>query len=35
MEIKKPYAVVQYNKFITDVGRAYQYLSYEGVLVSS
>jgi hypothetical protein len=28
MEIKKPYAVVQYNKFIRDVDRADQYLSY-------
>jgi len=28
MEVKKPYAVVQYNKFIKDVDRADQYLSY-------
>ena len=28
MEIKKPYAVVQYNKFIKDVDRADQHLSY-------
>ena len=32
MEIKKPYAVVQYNKFIKDVDRADQYLSYYSVL---
>ena len=29
MEIKKLYAVVQYNKFIKDVDRADQYLSSE------
>jgi len=29
MEVKKPYAVVQYNKFIKDVD---QYLSYYSVL---
>jgi len=28
MEIKKPYAVVQYNKFIKGVDRADPYLSY-------
>jgi len=28
MEIKKPYAVVQYNKIIKDVDRAGQNLSY-------
>jgi len=32
MEIKKPYAVVQYNKFIMGVGSADQYLSYYSVL---
>ena len=32
MEIKKPYAVVQYNKFIEDVDGADQYLSYYSVL---
>jgi len=32
MEIKKPYAVVQYNKFINDIDRADQYLSYYSVL---
>ena len=32
MEIKKPYAVVQYNTFIKDVDRADQYLSYYSVL---
>ena len=32
MEIKKPYAVVQYNKFIKDIDRADQYLSYYSVL---
>jgi len=32
MEIKKPYAVVQYNKFIKDVDRADQYFSYYSVL---
>jgi hypothetical protein len=31
-ERKKPYAVVQYNKLITDVDRADQYLSYYSVL---
>jgi hypothetical protein len=28
MEIKKPYAVVQYNISIKDIDRADQYLSY-------
>jgi len=28
MEIKKPYTVVRYNKFIKDVDRTDQYLSY-------
>ena len=32
MEIKKPYAVVQYNKFIKDVERAEKYLSYYSIL---
>jgi cytochrome c oxidase subunit IV len=32
MEVKKLYAVVQYNTFITDVDRADQYLSYYSVL---
>jgi len=31
-EIKKPYAVVQYNKFIKGIDRADQYLSYYSVL---
>jgi len=30
-KIKKPYAVVQYNKFINDIDRADQYLSYYSV----
>jgi len=32
MEIKKPSAVVLYNKFMKDVDRADQYLSYYSVL---
>jgi hypothetical protein len=32
MEVKKPYSVVQYNKFIKGVDRADQYLSYYSVL---
>ena len=32
MEIKKPYAVVQCNKFVRDVERADQHLSYYSVL---
>ena len=32
IEIKKPYAVVQYNKFMKGVERADQYLSYYSVL---
>ena len=32
MEIKKPYAVSQYNEFIKGVDRADQYLSYYSVL---
>ena len=31
-EIKKPYAVVQYNKFIKGIDRADQYLSCNSVL---
>ena len=32
MEIKKPYAVGQYNKFMKGVDKADQYLSYYSVL---
>ena len=32
MEKKKPYAVVQYNKFIKGTDRADQYLNYCSVL---
>jgi len=32
MEIRKPYAVVQYDKFMKGVDRADQYLSYYSVL---
>ena len=32
MEVKKPYAVVQYNEFIQGIGRADQYLSFYSVL---
>jgi len=32
MELKKPYAIVQYNKFIKGVDRADQYLSFYSVL---
>jgi len=32
MEIKKPYAVVQYSKFIRGVERADQYVTYYSVL---
>ena len=32
MEIKKPYAVVQYSKFVKDLDRAEQYLSYYSIL---
>jgi len=32
MEIKEPYAVVQYNKYMKGIGRAGQYLSYYSVL---
>ena len=31
MEIKKPYAVVQYNKFMKGVDRGDQYLSYYSI----
>jgi len=30
--IKKPYTVVQYNKFMKGIGRAVQYLSHYSVL---
>jgi len=32
MEIKKPYAVGQYNKFINGIDRTDQYLSFYSVL---
>jgi len=32
MEIKKPYAVVQYNKFMKGIDSADQYLSYHSIL---
>jgi len=32
MEIKKPYALGQYNKFIKGIDRADQYLSFYSVL---
>jgi hypothetical protein len=32
VEIKKPYAVVQYNKFVKGIDRADQYLTYYSVL---
>jgi len=32
MEIKKPYSVVRYNKFIKGIDRADQYLTYYSVL---
>ena len=32
MEVKKPYAVVQYNKFTKGIDRAHQYLSFYSVL---
>jgi len=32
MEVKKPYAVVQYNKFMKGVDRADQYLNFYSVL---
>ena len=32
MEIKKSYAIVQYNNFIKDIDRADQYLIYYSVL---
>ena len=35
VEIKKPYAIVQYNKFMKGVDRADQYLSYYSILRKS
>ena len=35
LEIKKPYAIVQYNKFMKGVDRADQYLSYYSILRKS
>ena len=35
MEIKKPYVIVQYNKFMKVVDRADQYLSYYSILRKS
>jgi hypothetical protein len=32
LEIKKPYAVVQYNKFMKGVDKSDQYLSYYSIL---
>jgi len=32
VEVKKPYAAVQYNKFMKDIDRADQYLSFYSVL---
>ena len=32
IEIRKPYAIVQYNKFVKDLDRADQHLSYYSVL---
>ena len=32
IEVKKPYAVVQYNKFMKGIDRADQYLSFYSVL---
>jgi len=32
MEVKKPYAVIQYNKFMKGVDRADQYFSFYSVL---
>jgi hypothetical protein len=32
MEIKKPYSVVQYNKFIKGIDRADQYLTFYSLL---
>ena len=32
MEVKKPYAVIQYNKFMKGIDRADQYLSFYSVL---
>jgi hypothetical protein len=35
LEIKKPYTMVQYNKFMKDVDRADQYFSYYSILRKS
>ena len=35
MEIKKPYSIIQYNKFMMGVDRADQYLSYYSILRKS
>jgi hypothetical protein len=35
LEIKKPYAIVQYDKFMKGVDRADQYLSYYSILRKS
>jgi hypothetical protein len=35
MEIKKPYAIVQYNKFMKGLDTADQYLSYFSILRKS
>ena len=35
MEIKKPYVIVQYNKFMKGVDRTDQYLSYYSILRKS
>jgi len=35
MEIKKPYAVVQYNKFMEGIDKADQYHSYYSVLLKT
>ena len=32
IRVKKPYAVIQYNKFVKDLDRADQHLSYYSVL---
>jgi hypothetical protein len=34
-EIKNPYAVVQYNKFIKGIDRADKYLSFSSVLIKT
>ena len=35
LEIKKPYAIVQYNKFMKGVDKADQYVSYYSILRNS